>query len=74
MRIVYAKSTTSVTTGIGLIHRLTRGDAWDADDPVVEAHPDMFSETPTFVNTSARGWVEFVEQATAAPGEKRRRR
>jgi len=36
---------------------LRRGDAWDSDDPLVRERPDLF-EHP-------------VEQATAAPGEKR---
>ncbi len=71
MRIVYAKSTTSVTTEHGVIHRLERGAAWDASDPVVVGHPDMFSVSPLLVMTSDRG---LVEQATAAPGEKRKRR
>ena len=43
-----------------------RGSAWHANCPLVLAHPDLFSPKPTDVHP--RGWVE---QATAAPGEKR---
>jgi len=71
MKIVYAKSTTSVGSEHGLIHRLTMGEAWDGNDPVVVSHPTLFSDDPVLVKTS-RG-VEVVEMATAVPGEKRKR-
>lgn len=51
----------------GLTLRLNPGDPWDATDPFVRARPDLFSDVPAVVNrTSVR-----VEQATAAPGERR---
>ena len=47
------------------------GTAWYADHPLVVHNPDAFSDDPTEV--LPRGWKPdpVVEQATAAPGEKR---
>lgn len=45
------------------------GTAWSASDPVVKAHPEMFSTDERYLRTSVD---RPVEQATAAPGEKRR--
>lgn len=42
-------------------------EPWNAKDPVVKKRPDLFSELPV----TTRG---TVEQATAAPGEKRNTR
>lgn len=70
MRIVYAKSTTSIGGPNGLTYQLIAGEAWNADDPVVVSHPGFFSELPLRVRSSSDGWLP-VEQATAAPGEKR---
>lgn len=44
--------------------RVVVDEAWDADDPVVKARPDLFTAAPSRVQTT-------VEQATQAPGEKR---
>ena len=66
MAVVYAISTTN-TARDGLIFRLAEGEVWDADDPLVKAHPDLFSKEPTKVRRSA----PRVERATAAPGERR---
>lgn len=71
MNIVYAKSNTSIGLN-GLIFRLQLGDAWNADDPLVKRHPECFQDHPPFVRTSGKKGVERVEQATAAPGEKRK--
>ena len=46
-----------------------KGSAWYADSPLVQSYPDMFAAKPTEV--FPRNWVAPVEQATAAPGEKR---
>ena len=71
MRIVYANVTTTVSMNPGFV-ALTKGEPWDASDPVVAAHPKCFSDDPTRVKTTkGQGWVD-VEQMTAAPGEKRR--
>lgn len=45
-------------------YRLNRTQAWPVDDPFVKANPDLFRADPSIVSSS-------VEQATAAPGEKR---
>ena len=42
---------------------LRRGEAWYADDPVVEERPDLFE--------NADDEDAPVEEATAVPGEKR---
>lgn len=67
MALVYAKSTASVTNEHGVIYRVEINQPWDADDPLVKQHPDLFSSLPPGTRTST-GWVET---ATAAPGEKR---
>lgn len=67
--LVYATAATSVRWRGGIV-RLAEGDAWDADDPFVRSNPGFFAEDPTKVHHS-RGAEAPVEQATAAPGEKR---
>lgn len=57
------------------------GDLWAHDDLVVVSHPDWFTPIPTTTGTAASGVTPAepaaqrdeapVEQATAAPGEKR---
>lgn len=68
MNLVYAKSQFSSTTEHGQIVRVQPNEAWDANDPFVKAHKDMFSKTPIKARTVS-GWVET---ATAEPGEKRK--
>lgn len=53
--------------------RLTLDDPWRDDDPVVKAAPQFFNDEPSNVQTSlGRQSTEApVEQATAAPGERR---
>jgi hypothetical protein len=63
MAVVYAKYTTRLGQGRGTI----KGQIWDAAHPVVQAHPEMFTDDPELFAIRARG----VEQATAAPGELR---
>jgi hypothetical protein len=50
---------------------LRADSVWRADDPFVKAHPDMFADTPQQLETSSGAEFRGVEQATAAPGEKR---
>jgi hypothetical protein len=67
---VFATSTVSVREpGATYPIAVHRGSAWYADCPLVRAHPDLFSDTPPDVHPV--GWESTVEQATAAPGEKR---
>jgi len=46
---------------------LHAGETWAADDPVVVEHPSLFAAKPSVV----RRTVQRVEQATAAPGQRR---
>lgn len=70
VNVVYATATCATATadGIGIV--LREGDVWAADDPAVLAHPGLFSDTPPAPNFPRRT-VRAVEQATAAPGERR---
>lgn len=56
----------------GMVHK---GTHWPADDPVVQAHPEAFSPDPRYglsYSQQPQGWDDPpVEQATAAPGERR---
>lgn len=63
----------SVSTVIdGRRVRLTKDDPWRSDDPVVKAAPHFFTDEPSQVFTSTpKVSAPVVEQATAAPGEKR---
>lgn len=73
---VFSKVTTRVAAPGGGTTGLYEGEAWDADDAVVKAHPDCFSSEPTKIRRSP-GPVRVettpvVEDATAEPGTKRR--
>jgi hypothetical protein len=75
MQVVYAKTTSSVGTSDGGQFIVRGGEHWPADDPIVLAHPSLFSADPRFgLSYSARP-AEMaeapVEQVTAGPGEKR---
>ncbi len=57
--------------------RLVEGEVWDASDPLVKARPDLFTDAAPRVRNSTGKPVkavrkQVVEQATRAPGEKRR--
>lgn len=79
MAVVFATFSTWVTPTV----QIERGEIWDANDPVVQSHPDWFTDDPTpFARRSSNdvysaanaegGTVEPpVEQTTAAPGERR---
>lgn len=67
MSLVFAAAS-AVFMHDGQLIRLNMDEAWLADDPVVRAHPDMFKDRPTHI----RGTIDIIEQATAAPGERRR--
>lgn len=70
MRVVYATQ----TAVIGYT-RVSKGTHWPADDPVVLEHPDLFSDDPRYGLSFSQAPPEMaeapVEQATAAPGERR---
>ena len=68
-KIVFVAATTHVRAkGSKYPTLLTAGEAWYADDPLVQSHPWAFIDTPSVVR-GAPGAP--VEQATAAPGEVR---
>ena len=48
MDIVYATSTTLVTTPDGGRHLVQGGTHWKASDPVVAANPNLFSADPRY--------------------------
>jgi hypothetical protein len=68
--IVYATATTMVGP-----YRVEFGSYWPADDPVVKAHPGLFSADPRKANLSSTAPVADdevpVEMVTGAPGERR---
>lgn len=77
MEIVYATGNSVVALPGGGRMRVTKGGHWPADDPVVKAHPELFSADARYgltFSAEPRGYDAPVEQATAAPGERRNRR
>jgi len=77
MDVVYATATTHVTTRDGARIVVHKGQHWPADDPVVQAQPSLFSADPRWgmaYSVEPAGYDAPVEQATAAPGERRSRR
>ena len=66
---VFAVESVSVRCA-GYPQRIHKGYAYDAHDPIVLANPSMFQPTPVLVARSD-GFTPEVEQATAAPGERR---
>jgi hypothetical protein len=64
---VYPNCVSTVLYNGGRV-RLHPTQQWKSDDPFVKARPEFFSETP-LVAAHSDGYT--VEQATAAPGEKR---
>jgi hypothetical protein len=68
MALVFANCTTWVSATAQLI----KDEAWDADDPIVKARPELFDDEPTIVRGVRKREVP-VEAASAAPGEKRTR-
>ena len=70
---VFAKATFSIREpGSKYPTTVLQGSAWYSDSPLVVMSPDNFSEQHP--DPQPRGWKSAtadVEQATAAPGEKR---
>jgi hypothetical protein len=77
MDVVYAKDWVHATVN-GNIRRFPPGSHWPADDPYVRANPGQFSGDPRYhlafteVRPGYLGDEPAVEQASAAPGERRR--
>lgn len=73
MKYVFARATVSVREpGSKYPSTVHQGSVWHATCPMVLSHPDLFSEDPPEIHP--RGFVPPVEQATAAPGERRNAR
>lgn len=72
MQLKFAQAT-CVTSVDGTLVNITAGEAWDADDPVVRTHPDLFADQPPFVRRFEGGLVQsyVVEEASASPGQRR---
>lgn len=77
MRAVYATTNTAVSMAWGRVIHIRFGGHWSSEDPVVKAHPDLFSDNPLYgmehSNPEAQAQAEApqIEVATAEPGEKR---
>jgi hypothetical protein len=75
MALVFARTTCVTSLGETRVN-LTAGEAWDAEDPLVAEHPDLFIEQPPLLRRTHGGLAVSqanpeVEDATARPGEKR---
>lgn len=78
MNIVYAKDWVHVPID-GSVRRFPPGSHWPADDPFVRDNPSAFSDDPRYHLAFSEPRPSYfgdepVEQATAAPGEKRNTR
>ena len=75
MNVVYAKESRFVPNPDGGGRMVHGGQHWPADDPIVAAHPDLFSTDPRYglaFSVDPAGWDDPpVERVTAGPGEKR---
>lgn len=73
MRLVCAITTATVAPPKGGGHNIVvrEGGYWRAEDPVVVAYPSLFTEDVRYNLNSSEPLDAPVEQASAAPGEKR---
>lgn len=76
--VVYATDRASVTLRGGGQVQVHKGTHWAETDPVVKEYPGLFSSDPRYgmqYTIEPEGYdAPPVEQATAAPGEKRNNR
>jgi len=68
MSIVVALVDSVVANGTRQPTTIRRGEAWNADDPIVKANPSLFSRDAAKARVTVPR--ETVEQSTRAPGEK----
>lgn len=75
MDVVYAVETAQIPTQECGVVFVQKGEHWAADDPVVKAAPTCFSTDARYgmrYSVEPAGYSDPpVEQATAAPGERR---
>lgn len=72
--VVYAMGTQPVNLPNGATVRVSKGQHWPAEDPVVKAAPQLFSTDPRWgmaYTVEPDGYDAPIETATAAPGERR---
>lgn len=86
MKIVFAKTSSTVSLADGRVIFVGYGSHWSAADPVVKRYPQFFEEDPRFGLTysdesAVAEEVEAeedasgsVESTTAGPGERRQTR
>ncbi len=73
--IVVALNDSMVGNGTRQPVVIRRGEAWNADDPIVKAYPSLFTADASKARTTVlRTPEQIVEQKTKAPGEKSRAR
>ena len=71
MAIAVALSDSVVGNGTRQPIIIRKGEAWDADDPIVKANPSLFSADSGKARTTVpRTAEQVVEQKTKAPGER----
>jgi hypothetical protein len=70
MKVVYATQTASIMMPEGYPVTVLLGTHWWADDPVVRANPDLFSDDPRN-GLVGHAPADEVETATAEPGQRR---
>lgn len=80
LKIVFANTTATVSVGPGNHVTVHEGEHWPANDPIVQAHPGLFTadarrglriSRPLEEESDASEPEAPIEQATKAPGEKR---
>jgi hypothetical protein len=74
IKVVYASRQFQTVLGTGQVAVIPKGSHWPADDAVVRANPDCFSDDPRYgmlYTQEPEGYDATAETATAAPGERR---
>lgn len=71
MGVVYAAVDAAVPMPSGAVQMIRRGEHWLDSDPVVRAHPSLFSDDPTVGVRYSTTEPPSAETATAEPGEVR---
>lgn len=70
--VVFARTTTAIGFAGGVV-QLSTNEVWDATDPLVKEHPELFDKTPQRMRTTTdpKHRERPVERAVQAPGQKR---